>query len=145
MLALNHVNLLRGSGDMNDSATYNGTGQVVYKHNDRNYKNTGLQASLQKQWENHTFELGGRYTKDHYTYKDYTEDTYNVTNAGNDTASLSYDSSTSRSKDSAKDRISKGMGNVPNGRDHTWTDYTRSPGIRYTSVEYEYNGARNDP
>ena len=139
--SVNHVNLLRGSGDMNDSATYNGTGQVVYKHNDRNYKNTGLQASLQKQWENHTFELGGRYTKDHYTYKDYTEDTYNVTNAGNDTASLSYDSSTSRSKDSTKDRISR-----------AWETYltdeilldrlTLSPGIRYTSVEYQYNGKK---
>ena len=56
----------------------------------RNYQNTGFQASLQKQWDNHTFEFGGRYTKDHYTYKDYTLDEYNVSNAGDASAGLVY-------------------------------------------------------
>ena len=137
----NHINMLRGSGDMNNTSSYSGQGQVKYKHNDRNYKNTGIQASISKQWENHNFELGGRYTKDHYTYKDYTEDIYNVSNAGDSNASLSYDSSTSSSKGTAKDRISK-----------AWETYltdeilldrlTLSPGIRYTSVEYEYKGRK---
>ena len=137
----NHINMLRGSGDMNDTSSYSGQGQVKYKHNDRNYKNTGIQASISKHWENHTFELGGRYTKDHYTYKDYTEDIYNVSNAGDSSASLSYDSSTSSSKGTAKDRISK-----------AWETYltdeilldrlTLNPGIRYTSVEYEYKGTK---
>jgi Fe(3+) dicitrate transport protein len=137
----NHINMLRGLGDMNDTSSYSGQGQVKYKHNDRNYKNTGIQASISKQWENHTFELGGRYTKDHYTYKDYTEDIYNVSNAGDSSASLSYDSSTSSSKGTAKDRISR-----------AWETYltdeilldrlTLSPGIRYTSVEYQYKGAK---
>ena len=137
----NHINMIRGSGDMNDTSSYSGQGQVKYKHNDRNYKNTGIQASISKQWENHNFELGGRYTKDHYTYKDYTEDIYNVSNAGDSNASLSYDSSTSSSKGTAKDRISK-----------AWETYltdeilldrlTLSPGIRYTSVEYEYKGTK---
>ena len=137
----NHTNMLRGLGDMNDTSSYSGQGQVKYKHNDRNYKNTGIQASISKQWENHTFELGGRYTKDHYTYKDYTEDIYNVSNAGDSSASLSYDSSTSSSKGTAKDRISR-----------AWETYltdeilldrlTLSPGIRYTSVEYQYKGPK---
>ena len=137
----NHINMLRGSGDMNDTSSYSGQGQVKYKHNDRNYKNTGIQASISKHWENHTFEIGGRYTKDHYTYKDYTEDIYNVSNAGDGSASLSYDSSTSSSKGTAKDRISK-----------AWETYltdeilldrlTLSPGICYTSVEYEYKGTK---
>jgi Fe(3+) dicitrate transport protein len=137
----NHINMLRGSGDMNDTSSYSGQGQVNYKHNDRNYKNIGIQASISKQWENHTFELGGRYTKDHYTYKDYTEDIYNVSNAGDSSASLSYDSSTLSSKGTAKDRISR-----------AWETYltdeilldrlTLSPGIRYTSVEYQYKGAQ---
>ena len=139
--SVNHVNLLRGSGDMNDSATYNGTGQVHYKHNDRNYKNTGFQASLQKQWENHTFEFGGRYTKDHYTYKDYTLDEYNVSNAGDASAGLVYNKTTPKPMGSKKDRISK-----------AWETYltdeilldrlTLSPGIRYTSIEYQYNGKK---
>jgi Fe(3+) dicitrate transport protein len=135
-----HINMLRGSGSMS-AANITGDGQVKYKHNDRNYKNTGIQASISKHWENHTFELGGRYTKDHYTYKDYTEDIYNISNAGDSSASLSYDSSTSSSKGTAKDRISK-----------AWETYltdeilldrlTLSPGIRYTSVEYEYKGTK---
>ena len=43
---------------MNETATYDGSGQVRYKHNDRNYKNTGFQVSLQKEWQHHNFELG---------------------------------------------------------------------------------------
>jgi Fe(3+) dicitrate transport protein len=136
--SVNHVNFLRGSGDMNDTATYDGTGQVKYEHNDRNYKNTGIQLSLQKEWENHVFEVGGRYTKDHYTYKDYTEDIYDVSNAGDSSAALSYNSTIYGSKGSARDRISR-----------VWETYltdeisldrfTLTPGIRYTSAEYEYN------
>ena len=137
----NHINMLRGSGDMNDTSSYSGQGQVKYKHNDRNYKNTGIQASISKHWENHTFELGGRYTKDHYTYKDYTEDIYNVSNAGDSSASLSYDSSTSSSKGTAKDRISKAWETYLT--DEILLDrFTLSPGIRYTSVEYQYNGKK---
>lgn len=138
--SLDHINMLRGSGSMS-TTNLTGDGQVMYKHNDRNYQNSGIQASISKQWQNHTFELGGRYTKDHYTYKDYTEDIYNVSNAGDGTASLSYASSTSSSKGNAKDRVSR-----------AWETYltdeilldrlTVSPGIRYTSVEYEYKGAK---
>ena len=139
--SINHINLLRGSGDMNDTATYDGGGQVRYKHNDRNYKNTGIQASISKQWENHNFELGGRYTKDHYTYKDYTEDIYNVSNAGDETASLSYDSSTSTQMNNKKHRISKAWESYLT--DKILLDrFTMTPGIRYTSVEYEYKGAK---
>jgi len=135
----NHLNLLRGSGDMNDTAIYDGNGQIKYKHNDRNYKNTGFQASLQKKWENHKFEIGGRYTKDHYTYKNYTEDVYNVSNDGNESAALSYDSTIAGNKGTGKDRISR-----------VWETYltdeimlgslTLTPGIRYTRAEYQYKG-----
>jgi len=137
----NIINLLRGSGTM-DEATYDGTGQVLYKHNDRNYKNTGIQASLQKEWENHIFEIGSRYTKDHYTYKDYTEDIYDVSNAGDHTAALAYNSSTTKSKGSGKDRISR-----------VWETYltdkisldrvTFTPGIRFTNAEYEYKNRKS--
>jgi Fe(3+) dicitrate transport protein len=136
--SVNHLNLLRGSGDMNDSATYNGTGQVLYKHNDRNYKNTGVQGSISKQWENHTFEFGGRYTKDHYTYKDYTSDEYNVSNAGDASAGLVYNKTTAKPMGSKKDRISKAWETYLT--DEILLDrFTLSPGIRYTSVEYQYN------
>ncbi len=139
--SINHINLLRGSGDMNDTATYDGGGQVRYKHNDRNYENTGIQASISKQWENHTFEFGGRYTKDHYTYKDYTEDDFNVSNVGDSSASLSYDSSTYKPMGSKKDRVSKAWETYLT--DEILLDrFTVSPGLRYTSVEYEYNGAK---
>jgi Fe(3+) dicitrate transport protein len=139
--SLNHVNLLRGSGDMNDTTTFDGSGQVRYKHNDRNYKNTGIQLSLQKEWEKHVFEVGGRYTKDHYTYKDYTEDIYDVSNLGNAGASLDYNSSSFTPMNEKMDRISR-----------VWETYltdeisidrlTFTPGIRYTSAEYEYNNKR---
>jgi Fe(3+) dicitrate transport protein len=139
--SVNHLNLLRGSGDMNDSATYNGTGQVLYKHNDRNYKNTGVQGSISKQWENHTFEFGGRYTKDHYTYKDYTSDEYNVSNAGDASAGLVYNKTTAKPMGSKKDRISKAWETYLT--DEILLDrFTLSPGIRYTSVEYEYKGTK---
>ena len=135
---INIINILRGSGDMNETATYDGSGQVRYKHNDRNYKNTGFQVSLQKEWQHHNFELGGRYTKDHYTYKDYTEDIYNVANSGNTNAALSYDSTINGSKGNGKDRISKAWESfltdtISLGR------FSLSPGIRYTRVEYSYN------
>ncbi len=136
----NHINMLRGSGAMSD-ANLTGDGQVKYKHNDRNYKNTGIQASISKHWENHTFELGGRYTKDHYTYKDYTEDIYDVSNLGNASASLEYNSSSFTPMDAKMDRISR-----------VWETYftdeisidrlTFTPGIRYTSAEYEYNNRK---
>ena len=137
----NHTNLLRGSGDMNDTATFDGNGQIRYKHNDRNYKNNGIQLSLQKEWKNHLFEVGGRYTKDHYTYKDYTEDIYDVSSAGNHSAAISYNSSIKGSKGSSKDRISRAW-------ETYFTDeismerFTFTPGIRYTNVEYDYNSRK---
>ena len=78
-------------------------------------------------------------TKDHYTYKDYTEDTYNVSNAGDGTASLSYDSSNDNPMGERKDRISKAWETYLT--DEILLDrFTVSPGIRYTSVEYEHKG-----
>ena len=137
----NHINMLRGSGDMNDTSSYSGNGQVIYKHNDRNYQNTGFQASLQKQWDNHTFEFGGRYTKDHYTYKDYTLDEYNVSNAGDASAGLVYNKTTPKPMGSKKDRISKAWETYLT--DEILLDHlTLSPGIRYTSIEYQYNGKK---
>ena len=138
--SVNHINMLRGSGNMSD-ANYSGDGQIKYKHNDRNYKNTGLQASMQKKWENHSFEIGGRFSKDHYTYKDYTEDIYDVSNLGNAGASLDYNSSSFTPMNAKMDRISR-----------VWESYltdeisldrfTLSPGIRYTIAEYEYNNKK---
>jgi len=135
-----HVNMLRGSGTMSD-ANYSGDGQIRVKHNDRNYENTGFQTSLQKQWGNHYLDLGTRFTSDHYTYKDYTEDYYNVSNAGDETAAASYVSTSTGSKGTGADRISK-----------VWETYltdeinfgalTLTPGIRYTSAEYEYKGVK---
>ena len=135
---INIINILRGSGDMNETATYDGSGQVRYKHNDRNYKNTGFQVSLQKEWQHHNFELGGRYTKDHYTYKDYTEDIYNVANSGNTNAALSYDSTINGSKGNGKDRISKAWESFLTDT-ISLGQFSLSPGIRYTRVEYSYN------
>jgi Fe(3+) dicitrate transport protein len=136
-----HVNMLRGSGTMSDG-NYSGDGQIKVKHNDRNYENTGFQTSLQKQWGNHYLDLGTRFTKDHYTYKDYTEDIYNVSNAGDETAAASYLSTSTGSKGTGADRISK-----------VWETYltdeinlgalTLTPGLRYTSAEYEYKNVKD--
>jgi Fe(3+) dicitrate transport protein len=135
-----HVNMLRGSGAMSVAAL-DGTGQVKYKHNDRNYENTGFQTSLQKQWGNHYLDLGTRFTKDHYTYKDYTEDIYNVSNLGDHRAALSFDSTSTGTKGTGADRISK-----------VWETYLTdeinlgalklTPGLRYTSAEYEYKNVK---
>ena len=135
-----HVNMLRGSGTMSD-ANYSGDGEIRVKHNDRNYVNTGFQTSLQKQLGNHYLDLGTRFTKDHYTYKDYTEDIYNVSNAGDETAAASYLSTSTGSKGTGADRISK-----------VWETYltdeinlgalTLTPGLRYTSAEYEYKNVK---
>ena len=114
----------------------NGTesGQIKYKHNDRNYLNKGLQANYSFEVGEHVLDAGFRYTDDHYTYKDYTEDTYNIGTTG-----LSYDSTSIGSKGNKKDRVSK-----------VWEWYleaqlelgqiTVTPGVRYTSANYEYNG-----
>lgn len=138
--SVDHVNMLRGSGTMSD-ANYSGDGQIRVKHNDRNYENTGFQTSLQKQWGNHYLDLGTRFTKDHYTYKDYTEDYYDVSNAGDETAAASYASTSTGSKGTGADRISK-----------VWETYltdeinlgalTLTPGLRYTSAEYEYKNVK---
>ena len=138
--SVDHVNMLRGSGTMSD-ANYSGDGQIRVKHNDRNYENTGFQTSLQKQWGNHYLDLGTRFTKDHYTYKDFTEDHYNVSNAGDETAAASYLKTEPDSKGTGADRISK-----------VWETYltdevnlgalTLTPGLRYTSAEYEYKNVK---
>jgi len=133
-----HVNMLRGSGVMSDAAIYDGAGQVKYKHNDRAYVNKGIQANLDFKLGVNSFDFGFRYTDDEYTYKDYTEDTYNVTNSGG----LVYDSTSASSKGAKKDRIS-----------NAWEWYlvdtmdfgalTLTPGLRYTDVEYEYNNKKD--
>ncbi|MBT5378116.1 MAG: TonB-dependent receptor [Opitutae bacterium] len=114
----------------------NGTtsGQVKYKHNDRSYVNTGVQANYSFEVGEHALDAGFRYTDDHYTYKDYTEDIYNIGTTG-----LSYDSTSTGSKGTGKDRMSK-----------VWEWYledelkfgeiTITPGLRYTRASYEYKG-----
>ena len=134
-----HVNLLRASGGTVE------TGQVKYKHNDRAYVNKGIQANLDFELGINSFDFGFRYTDDEYTYKDYTEDTYDVTANG---GGLVYDSTSASSKDKPakneykKDRIS-----------NAWEWYlvdtmdfgalTLTPGLRYTDVEYEYNNKKD--
>ena len=120
--------------DVLNGVDASGNGRVKYKHNDRNYKNTGVQANLDLDVGINSFDLGFRYTDDHYTYKDYTEDIYSVSSTGG----VAYMSTSASSKGSKKDRLSKAM---------EWylvdtIDFgalTLTPGLRYTSVEYEYN------
>jgi Fe(3+) dicitrate transport protein len=123
-----HVNLLRASGGTTE------TGQVRYKHNDRNYVNKGIQSNLDLELGNHSIDLGFRYTDDHYTYKDYTEDIYNVTANG---GGLVYDSTKTGSKGTGMDRMSSAwewhlVDTIDFG------NLTLTPGLRYTSVEYDY-------
>jgi Fe(3+) dicitrate transport protein len=140
-----HVNMLRGSGLMSDAAIYDGAGQVKYKHNDRAYVNKGIQSNLDFELGINSFDFGFRYTDDEYTYKDYTEDTYDITANG---GGLVYNSTAASSKDKPsknefkKDRIS-----------NAWEWYlvdtidfgvlTLTPGLRYTEVEYEYNNKKD--
>jgi Fe(3+) dicitrate transport protein len=128
-----HVNLLRASGGTVE------TGQVKYKHNDRAYVNKGIQANLDFELGINSFDFGFRYTDDAYTYKDYTEDTYDVTANG---GGLVYNSTGASSKGAKRDRVS-----------NAWEWYlvdtmnfgalTLTPGLRYTDVEYEYNNKKD--
>jgi Fe(3+) dicitrate transport protein len=127
-----------GIVDVLKGADVSGNGRVKYKHNDRNYVNKGLQANLDWELGNHSLDLGFRYTDDHYTYKDYTEDVYSVSNAGG----LAYVSTSASSKGSKKDRVSNAWEwHLVDSID--FGNLTLTPGLRYTSVEYEYNNKQD--
>lgn len=112
----------------------NADGNWTTKHNNRNYKVTGIQTNLDYQWENHSFDLGFRYTKDDYTQNPYTIDMYDL-NSTADTYELSTPTNNTTGTDPyyhsksieiyLTDTIDFGVLSV-------------TPGVRYTDVEYTY-------
>jgi Fe(3+) dicitrate transport protein len=112
----------------------NADGNWTTKHNNRNYKVTGIQTNLDYQWENHSFDLGFRYTKDDYTQNPYTVDMYDLNSTAN-TIAYSVDSSDTDGTDPyyhskaveiyLTDTIDLGALSI-------------TPGVRYTDVEYTY-------
>jgi Fe(3+) dicitrate transport protein len=121
-----NVAILKGDDD----------GTIRYKHNDRKYETKGVQANLDFEIGNNSFDLGFRYTDDKYTYKpNYTEDDYTM------------------STDSG---LSLNQVKVGHKWDETYRDseaievylideidfgnLTLTPGIRYTDVDFNRHG-----
>ena len=112
-------------------------GTILYKHNDRTYETAGLQANLEFELANHSFDLGFRYTNDDYTYNPgYTEDTYDMT----DEKGLSL-SSSSGPKDTGDDTYMESDALELYLLDEfSIGSLTLAPGVRYTSVDYYTHG-----
>jgi Fe(3+) dicitrate transport protein len=127
---------LNKSSSATNMAIFEGNvdGSWTTKHNNRNYKVAGIQTNLDYQWENHSFDLGFRYTKDDYTQNPYTIDMYDLNSTAN-TLELSTPTNNTTGTDPyyhskaveiyLTDTINLGSLSV-------------TPGVRYTDVEYTY-------
>jgi Fe(3+) dicitrate transport protein len=111
-------------------------GSIVYKHNDRSYKTKGVQANLEFELNNNQFDLGFRYTDDHYSYNPgYTEDTYTMSV---DTGLGLSSPSSPKTKGNKTNRDSKAL-EIYLIDEISFGALTVTPGVRYTDVDYEYN------
>lgn len=112
-------------------------GTIRYKHNDRTYETTGIQANFEFELASHSFDLGFRYTNDDYTYNPgYTEDDYNMTTD----KGLSLLSS-SKLKDTGNDTYMESDAlEIYLLDEFSLGSLTLTPGVRYTSVDYYTHG-----
>ncbi len=122
-----HINVLKGSAD----------GSFSVKHNDRSYTVKGIQTKLDYQIGNHDLDVGFRFTDDIYDKNPYKKDTYEVNGT---TGIIGMDGSTDEdpSQQTSEalevylvDQIDMG-------------DFTITPGIRYTTVDYTKGSASTD-
>mgnify|MGYP003969698855 FL=1 len=122
----NNVAILKGDAN----------GTIRYKHNDRSYETKGVQANLDFEVGNNNFDLGFRYTDDHYSYNPgYTEDDYNMSTTS---GLMLVNSSGQNPGNKVTDRDSKAL-EVYLIDEISLGALTLTPGIRYTNVDYEYN------
>ena len=116
------------------SGTRNGKYKV--KSNDRSYSTKGIQFNFDYEVGNNDFDLGFRYTDDNYIKNPYHEDVYTVDANNSVSKKVGAKSATDPYKDAQAfeiyltDSIDLGNLNV-------------TPGVRYTSIDYQYKGAND--
>ena len=108
-------------------------GSYTVKANDRSYETTGIQANLDYRWERHDFDLGFRHQDDHYVKNPWTQDTYTVVANTSVTKTPNAKSAVDPYKDSQafETYLVDAIDLAP---------FTLTPGIRYSSIDYQYKG-----
>ena len=121
------VNVLKG----------NTSGSYHVKSNDRSYESKGAMLAFDYEVNNHNFDLGFRVMSDDYNKNAWHEDKYTVT-AGADETNTSKEYIPQKGKDNYKDADSF---EIYLTDDIDYGKLTVSPGVRYTTIDYKYDGA----
>ena len=125
-------------GAASDFAVLRGehNGNYTVKANDRSYVTNGIQANLDYTWERHDFDLGFRYQDDHYIKNPWTQDTYTVVANTSVTKTPVRKDKVDPYKDSQafEAYLVDTIDLAP---------FTLSPGVRFSSIDYQYNGAND--
>jgi Fe(3+) dicitrate transport protein len=104
------------------------------KANDRTYETKGIQGNLNYESGIHNIDLGFRYQEDHYFKNAWRNPEYTWGGDGN----LTYDPNPKSAQDPYKDADAL---EIYLSDDINLGNLTVSPGIRYSSIDYTYNGA----
>ena len=116
----------------------NGTYKV--KSNNRAYEAQGIMANLDFSVGNNEFDLGFRFMTNDYDQLPYHEDTFSVVNDGAGTTTTTKEYGPKPGNTEYKDADSF---EVYLTDDISFGSLTVSPGIRYTSIDYQYSGAND--
>jgi Fe(3+) dicitrate transport protein len=116
----------------------NGTYKV--KSNNRAYEAQGIMANLDFSVGNNEFDLGFRFMTNDYDQLPYHEDTFSVVNdgAGTTTTTKKYGPKPGNTEYKDADSFEVYLTD-----DISFGSLTVSPGIRYTSIDYQYSGAND--
>ena len=114
----------------------NGTrdGKYKVKSNDRSYSSKGVQLNFDYELGINDFDLGFRYTDDNYIKNPYHEDVYTVDGNTSVSKAVKANDPTDPYKDAQAFEIYL-TDSIDFGR------LNLTPGIRYTSIDYQYKGA----
>jgi Fe(3+) dicitrate transport protein len=129
-----NVRLLKG--DSNGSAY---TGNYHVKSNNRAYESQGISANFDLEIGNNDIDLGFRFMTNDYDNLPHHEDKFSVVNDGsNTTVDKDYIAKPGNTEYKDADSFEVYLTD-----DISFGSLTVSPGIRYTSIDYQYNGAND--
>jgi Fe(3+) dicitrate transport protein len=125
-----------GAGSDFDILRGNSPGTYTVKANNRSYFTKGIQTNFDYEMGIHDFDLGFRYQDDHYIKNPWSQDTYTVV-ANTSIAKAPVAKGAVDPYKDAEAFEAHLVDNIDLG------NLSLTPGIRYSSIEYQYNGAND--
>jgi len=123
-----------GTGTDFDILRGNSAGTYTVKANDRSYTTKGLQVNFDYEMGIHDLDLGFRVQDDHYIKNPWSQDTYTVVANTSITKTTGAKTAVDPYKDADAFEAHL-VDNIDLG------NLSLSPGIRYSSIDYQYKGA----